>query len=284
MTTACFLDPRAIRLQKGKFAAQANQCTTTFFDEITDCVRSPKKGNKLRGLALLQRFTEPKETRLGYSKRKINGHGGADEVGQAIWDALSTNVRALIVVGVLKFIEDMPVFVDDIAEDRTSDLTTRIVFEPLARFTQSMLHKHPEFTSGSHRTDSFTRQVWDPGRLEWTDKKLVLPVANDKPLMLVPRDWARATLLMSSSRFFDTTMLTFAQERRTVIDKTTGKALKPSKDDLRQESQFARGIDTIIRVAREAQAHDEDLVARFRSFVDGRYEPLSDERIAKRLG
>jgi hypothetical protein len=144
-----------------------------------------------------------------------------------------------------------------------------------------MVAKHPEFTRGGHKTQSFTRQVWDPSRADWAHRDVDLPVAGGKPLVLVPRDWARPGLLMSSVRYFDTIMLTFAQERRTVIDRT-GKALKPPKRTLRQQKQFARGIDTIIRVTREAHNLNEDLVTRFRNFVDMKYEPLSDDEIARR--
>jgi hypothetical protein len=249
---------------------------------ITKCVLSRKRSDQRRGHALLQRFSEPKETRLGLSKHGIDGHGGGDEIGQAIWEALTNNLLALVTVGILKYIEDMPVFVENVANDRTSDLTTRIVFEPLARFTRSMVATHPEFTRGRHETQTFSRQVWEPSKKRWRDKDLDLPVAEGKPLILVPRDWARPHLLMSSGRYFETTILGFAQERRTVFDKSTGKALKPPKESLKQLPGLARGVETIARVTLEAHGLDQDLVARFREFVDEKYERLSDDDIAKR--
>ena len=88
---------------------------------------------------LLQHFEEPRETRLGYAAAGFSGHGGAAEVGTWIWEALTTELEALLRVGILTQIEDLPLFVEGLAEDITSDLTTRIIFEPLSKFTASMV-------------------------------------------------------------------------------------------------------------------------------------------------
>jgi len=279
-----FVDPRVVRLERGPkpFVTQANNCTTTFFDEVVDCVVSGRKSDAQRGLDLLQHFKEPKETRLGLSKKGFDGHGGADDVGEWIWHVLSTDIKAFLQVGLLKHIEDIPIFVEGVDKDITSDLTTRIIFEPLAKFTQAMVSRHPEFTQGKHIVDAFDRQVWNPRRLSWENKTLDLPVVAGKPLLLVPKHWARHALLMSSGRYYGTTMLSFAQNERAVRDVRTGKLIKESKDVLRDKKEFARGQSTILRVTRQAQKKREDLLARFRAFVDGRYERLDDEQIDKR--
>jgi hypothetical protein len=276
-----FVDPRAVRLQRGpgRFASQANACTKSFFDEVARCVVSGQQADAAHGLDLLQHFKEPKETRLGLSKKGIDGHGGAEDVGQWIWDALSTDVNALLSVGILKLIEDVPIFVEGVDKDITSDLTTRIIYEPLAKFTQEMVSKHPEFTRGKHSTDVFDRQVWNPRRLRWEVKQLDLPVAEGKPLVLVPKHWARPGLLMSATRYYETTMLSFVQDQRAVIDRRTGKPIKDPKRVLKEKREFRRGRDTIIRVTEAAEAKREDLLDRFRSFVDSRYERLEDSEI-----
>jgi hypothetical protein len=279
-----FVDPRAVRLERGPkpFVAQANQCTKTFFDEVVDCVVSGKKSEEQRGLDLLQHFKEPKETRLGLSKKGFDGHGGAEDVGQWIWHVLSTDIKAFVGVGLLKHIEDIPIFVEGVDKDITSDLTTRIIFEPLAEFTQAMVAKHPEFTRGRHKTRLFDRQVWNPSRRRWEEKALDLPVAAGKPLLLVPKHWARHALLMSSGRYYDTTMLSFVQDERAVPDARTGKPIKDSKDVLKGKKEFERGHETIVRVTQQALEKQEDLLDKFRAFVDGRYERLDDDEIEKR--
>lgn len=280
-----FVDPRVIRLQKTPqpFAAQANRCTETFFDEITRCIRSERAADHRRGLELLQRFPEPKETRLGLAKNGIEGHGGARLVGQWIWGTLNNDAEALLRVGVLKLLEDLPIFVEGVGNDITSDLTTRLVFQPLADFTAQMLAAYPELTAGGHRTTRVHRQVWDPANLEWTERAVELPVAAGKPLLLVPREWVSRNLLMSAGRYYDTAMLDFIQMEEAVHD-SRGKLLTTPKDRLKERPELPRGRGTILRVTHDALTKGDDLLDNFRQFVDARHQPLTDEIILSKTG
>lgn len=280
-----FLDPHALRIEKGPspFGREARKSMDSFFDEIVKCVLSRRSAERLRGLELVQHFNEPKETRLGLSRSGINGHGGAEEVGEWIWDALSTDARALIDVGVFKLVEHIPIFVDGIDRDITSDLTTRIVFEPLAKFTQAMVKKYPEFTSGSHRTEVFVRPVWSIRKKTWVEKPLDLPVAAEKPLLLVPKHWVRHRLLMSHGRYYDTSLLSWVQEQLATVNKQTGKLVKDPKRSLKRKRKYKRGRGTILQVTEEAKEGDADLVDQFRAFVDRKYERLDDDEIDRRL-
>lgn len=278
-----FIDPHAVRIERGPspFARRARGCITTFFDEVLACVLGERTEH---GLYLLQHFNEPKETRLGMSKEGINGHGGASEIGSRVWHSLSTDLEALIRVGALKWVEDIPVFVEGVDKDITSDLTTRIIFEPLAQFTQAMTRKYPQFTSGGREARVFHRQVWSPRRARWVQKPLELPVASDKPLLLVPKYWARPRLLMSAGRYYGTSLLSYVQDDRAVVDPETGKVIKEPKRALRRRREFERGLETILRVTQHATERNEDLLSRFRAFVDGRYVRLDDDEIVARLG
>jgi hypothetical protein len=274
-----FVDPHAIRLQRDPepFVSEANRATESFFDEVARCARSTSSAiAKRRGLDLLQHFEEPWETRLGLARRGFRGHGGAKDVGSWIWESLTTDLEAFLRVGVLHQIEDLPLFVEGIDRDITSDVTTRIVFDALAGFTADVVQKFPQFRTGGHQVAGFDRQVWDTARLAWTVKNVALPVADGKPLLLVPRHWARPTLLMSARRFYDTSVLTYAQLEQAVRSHE-GELLLTPKDVLKQQSALARGRGTNMRVTRRASERDDNLVAIFKQFVDSRYEVLDDE-------
>lgn len=280
-----YIDPRAVRLERGPrpYVGQANKCTSTFFDTVSECAVSQTKSDQRRGLDLLQHFSEPKETRLGMSLEGIDGHGGAGDVGNAIWRALTTNLRAFVRVGLLKHIEDIPVFVRGVDKDITSDLTTRIIFKPLAKFTQEMVSKYPEFTNGRHRVDSHDFQIWNPRRMRWETESLELPIAESRPLLLVPKHWARPRLLMSSTRYYKTSVLDFAQERTAVVDPSTGELVTTSKKTLQKRPEFATGVETSIKLTADALKLDEDLLDRFRAFVTRKYSQLDDDEIAERI-
>ncbi|MFD6029084.1 hypothetical protein ACFWE5_00100 [Cellulosimicrobium funkei] len=279
-----FVDPHAIRLSgtPQPFAADAIRCMETFFHEVTACALNNRQSDQRRGLALLQRFTEPWETRLGLAESGIQGHGGSDDVGEWIWDALRGDARMLVDVGILTQIEDIPLFVEGVAEDITSDLTTRIIFGPLAEFTAQMVAQFPQFTAAGHGTKKVERQVWDPQSRQWTTAVLDLPIADGRALLLVPRDWARATLLMSAGRFYETSTLSYVQMEQATVTQD-GKVIKTRKEDLKKQQALGRGRATILEVVRRAHANGENLVEVFKSFVDSKYEPHDDDRINSKL-
>lgn len=253
------------------FASEAIHSVDTFLGEIVRCVVSGDPVLHRRGESLLQRFREPWETRLGMSSKGFYGHGGGEDVGTWIWKALVTDLMALVRVGVLEHLEELPMFVDGVDRDITSDIATRIMFAPLARFTESMIAKYPEFTAGEHRVRTVACQVWDPTTLDWTEEPFTLPVADGKPLLLVPVAWTRRALLMSATRFYEKAVLDFAQLEQAVVG-SDGKLIKTPKDELMKQAGLGRGRNTNIRLTLKAFAQDENLIAYFKSFVAAKFD------------
>lgn len=277
-----YVDPHAIRLrgEPESFADQAVECLDSFTDEVTASVLSPAPAMTARGKQLLQRFIEPWETRLGMSSSGFRGHGGADDVGDWIWDALTGNIEALVHVGILKHVEDLPLFVEGIDRDITSDITTRLIFNPLANFTEAMLAAYPQFTADGQETVDCRRQVWSPANRDWADVEMTLPVANGEPLMLVPKGWARRNLLMTSRRYYETSVLSYAQLEQ-AVRMSDGKLLTMAKGVLKKQPELARGRSTNTQVTLRALDNDADLLATFKAFVASRLaKQASDGDIA----
>ncbi|PPG67756.1 hypothetical protein C5C31_13925 [Rathayibacter rathayi] len=266
-----YIDPHAVRLRRSEleFVDEAVDALDSFFGEVTGCVIDGSTSERRRGEDLLQHFVEPWETRLGMATRGFRGHGGASEVGTRIWDTLTDDVEALVRVGVLRQLEDLPLFVDGIDRDITSDVTTRVIYSALARFTASMIQTYPQFTAAGHEVREIEKQVWDPSSLRWTTSDVLLPMANGKELLLVPDGWARRTLLMSAVRFYETSVLSYAQLEQAAI-LSDGTLAKTPKDLLKQQPDLGRGRETITRVTKRAIGNEDDLLARFKSFVASR--------------
>lgn len=267
-----YLDPRAVRLLKHPqpFADDAVRCADTFLDSVTDCIFDRSPAARVRGEQYLQRFVEPWETRLGMAEEGFRGRGGAHIVGTWIWDTLTGDAEPLVRIGMLHQLEDLPLFVDGVDRDITSDVTTRIMFEPLARFTEQVVADYPEFVSNGHQVKTFRKQIWNPDNCEWDEAEFTLPVANGKELLLVPIGWARPTLLMSAGRYYATTLLSFVQMERAVRT-SEGKLLTSRKLDLRKQSGLEPGRETILAVTVRAVGNKEDLLALFKGFVDDRF-------------
>lgn len=262
-----FLDPHRIRLAPSSSPVQqdAVRCLDTFFDQAVKGVSS-NGTDREAARTNMHVFNEPRETRLGMSDNGFNGHGAAEELGDLIWEQLTTNLAALIDVALLKHLEHLPMYVEGIDRDITSDITTRIVFGPLADFTALMLTRFPEFTSASHRPLTVRKQVWDPAESAWDDREMDLPVAGGEPLLLVPKSWVGKHLLMGARRFYDTSLLSYVQDDEAVVG-SDGRIIKTPKKALKNRSTLQRGRDTHIEVTKHAYANGIDLVALFEAFV-----------------
>lgn len=264
-----YVDPAAIRLSVPavREADVAVYSLDTYFGCVASGVMSRDPMVRARTRRLLCRFSEPWETRLGLSVAGCSGHGGADDVGTWIWRVLNGNAAALLEVGVLARLEHLPMFIEGIGGDITSDITTRVIYEALALFTQRMLDKYPSLTVSVR---SHVARHWDPEAQDWIDREVRLPVADGRPLLLVPREWATSSLLTSGSRFYSTTVLGFVQAERTVI-LPSGKVDKPTKRELRASGTVPMGRATNIEVTMRAMSNTVDLVRQFESFVETKY-------------
>ncbi|MFC0680527.1 hypothetical protein ACFFGH_22060 [Lysobacter korlensis] len=267
-----YVDPHAIRLRGAPqpFTDGALRCIDTFFNEVTGSVIAGTPASHAYGQRLLQHFVEPWETRLGMAAEGFHGHGGAETVGSWIWNTLVSDVEALVRVSVLRQLEDLALFVDGVDRDITSDVTTRIIYGPLAKFTESMMNAYPQFTAGHHEVRVYGKQVWNPVDRIWDREQVALPVVDGKPLLLVPKGWARPTLLMSAGRFYETSVLSFAQLEQAVLA-SNGKLIKTPKDRLKKQAGLGRGRITNLRVTMRAFENEQDLLASFKAFVAARF-------------
>lgn len=273
-----YVDPYAIRLAKSPqpFADEAVECADTFCHQVTQAVIDGTVASFRRGEDLLQHFTEPSETRLGMAAAGFQGHGGSEGTGSRVWQTLISDVEFLVRMGVWRQIEDLPLFVEGVDRDITSDVTTRIIYRPLARFTEAMIEAFPHFTAGENTVKLFTKQVWDPQAREWTTAEVLLPVVDGKPLLLVPKAWARPTLLMTARRYYETSVLTFAQLEQAVLS-SKGELLTTPKRLLKKQEGLARGRATTISVTQRAFESEQDLLAHFKSYVASRLPVATDE-------
>ncbi|RBO83055.1 hypothetical protein DE149_1234 [Micrococcus sp. KT16] len=265
--TPQFLDPYAIRLlgTPTPHAAKAINCLDTFLEELVLTALSSDPAVQARGAALPV-FPEPRQTHLGLSARGINGHGGAEVIRRRIWKAMSTDLRPLLHVGVLRHLEELGFYIKDVGDDITSDITTRIIFQALVDFTQEMLALYPEFTANGHKTATVSCRMWNDHTRQWEMKSVTLPVANGAPLLLVPSGWVTRHPLMRYGRFFEVTMLGYIQDLHTQYT-PEGKPLKTPKDLFVPQGLASRDKLEALRKTLEAYESGRDLLAEHRRFV-----------------
>lgn len=269
--TPLFVDPFRIRLSSAPHPhfENATKCLDSFFNSIASAILLPSPKAESSAMEALAKFREPRETRLGYTRGGFRGHGGAEDVGNAIWRALNQDAEALLRVGVLKRIEDIPLFVENVAEDRCSDITTRIAYGPLADFTNEMMRVYPELQLRHHSPITVERQIWDPENACWSLRQMQLPSIDGEPLLLVPKGWAGSSILMNSGRYFETHVLWFVQQKHAVeID---GRPVLPTKKQLLKQKTPPRGHLTNIEITLSARDEGLDLLSLYREWVASRH-------------
>lgn len=270
--TRLFLDPHLVRLRTSPrpYWDQAVKCLDTFLETLTVRVlsRNEDPGD------LLKHIQEPPETHLGMARHGYRGHAASDVIAQRIWESLTTDLYSLFRVGLLEHIEDLPLFVRGIDRDITSDITTRVIFDPLAQFTMNCMRQIPELSSRG--TIQIEKTVWDPSHKQWTQRTYTVPKNNDgSGIILIPTGWVRKRLLGSASRFLQTETLTYIQHSRAQYDHR-GKLVTPSKKTLRKELAKEPHQANIF-YTEAAKRNRQNLIAQFWQYVDERYTEKSPD-------
>lgn len=269
-----FVDPCRIRLSKdlSPWREQALRGIDSFLDNLlTPLSSSADDRSQTLDRDLLTRFTEPTETRLGMSKSGFHGHGGAKDIGNRIALSLETNLNALVKVGIIHHLEELPLFVEGVDKDITSDITTRLIFPALVNFTAEMCQQFPALRTVETGMRPFRIQTWDPDALRWRMLDLELPSTGGEALVLVPHQWVGSTLLMHHGRYYDISVLGYMQLLGSWVD-GDGRIQKPTKKSLKKGSECPRGRATNIRLTLQAHQAGQNLVEEFRAIVDFKYE------------
>lgn len=287
--TALFLDPSAIRVAArggDKYAKRANQQLIDFFTEIISCARSSKPADQRRGLQMLQNLHEPNETRLGYSSNGSRGHAFADEMGERLWETIRTNRTLMSGTGttlsvqsaVLSRLEHLPLFIDRVDRDMISDMATRIIFDVLRDFTFDMIATYPAI--GAKKATN-TYPIWDGKTGDLVDTNLDLPVAQGKPLLLVPFNWIYWRTVMDPDQFYNRYATQTIQDEETTYT-SDGRPNKPSKESIKRKHKAVK--ETNVRQATKyAEQHNRNLVLEYEREIDANHEPMTLDEVERRL-
>ncbi|MFJ1744015.1 hypothetical protein ACIOG4_35735 [Streptomyces microflavus] len=284
-----YVDPSAIRFwakNGNAWAGEAYASICEFFDKFLERILSSSASENRSAREMLWQFHEPWETRLGMSAVGFSGSGASEELGDAIWDSLQSNPLCTLRVPILKRLEDIPLFVPKIADDRVSDLTTRLIFRDLAKFTRAQMELHPSLNSLASDSEF---QVWDAGSGSWSKETINLPhvkIDGDserRPLLLVPKIAVHRNLRMGPSKYWEVEILGSIQGDLTAY--IGGKAVAPSKKDLKGRDEYRHKRSLNVKRTHEIWTRDNfNLLEAYRERVDSKYEPLSDDEIEQKLG
>jgi len=93
--------------------------------------------------------------------------------------------------------------IDDIAEDRISDITTNVLREPLIRYTQDACR----YYGIPLQQDVDSGPMWDPKTTRWYNQFVNLPIPDGKRLLLIPKYLVRRRLNYDVNEYYSQYLL-----------------------------------------------------------------------------
>jgi hypothetical protein len=191
--TPVYVDPYAIEIRDDVWAARASEHIRVFFKEVLDALRS---GDTYRAVELMSNLREPQETFLGVSEGIPQGRGVGS--GQSLQLIAAIRRSGAFTSGLLTDLSEMALYVEGIARDKISDLTTNVVRGYLAEYTQQQcaLYDIPlKPYSGP--------PIWNTQRRNWVSRQLMLPFIDHNAVILVPKYIVRRQLSLDSQEFYN---------------------------------------------------------------------------------
>jgi hypothetical protein len=198
-----YLDPYAIQIRADEWSARCGDYIRSFFNEVLDQLRV---GNVGRVAHLLSNLHEPNETFLGVSEGPPNGRAIGSKKAADLANALRQS-RAFN-TGLLSDISEAELFIVGIGPDTISDLTTNILRGLLAEYTakQCELHEIPLVRTAD------LGPTWSTDIRDWRGQEYMLPVSNQRPVLLVPKFSVRRKISIDSQEFWNFHMVEFLRQ------------------------------------------------------------------------
>jgi hypothetical protein len=134
---------------------------------------------------LLRYLNEPNETHLGLTADGMPARGRA--VGEVFAELIISAIQGSAAgqSGLIVDLEDTVMMIEGIGSDLISDITTNIIRGPLIAYTNEMCDTYGvDMSAFQPRRE---QAVWDPATHEWDFPEVTLPIANGRPLILVPK-------------------------------------------------------------------------------------------------
>jgi hypothetical protein len=202
--TKVYLDPRALTLLDTEWGRECVALIQDYFGCVLSAITT---GQTARAIRLLGQLHEPNETRLGLSRGRSAGHALGPELSGRLAEALTRSEA--VKSGLLTDLEDTILMIEGIRNDLISDIVTNVLRQPLVRYTQ-----HACEDLGIPMEDSIYPggPFWDPGAEQWYQDLVALPVADKRPLLLVPKVIVRKSMDYDADEYYDHYIIPFLRD------------------------------------------------------------------------
>jgi len=271
-----FIDPRAIRLQKGYFQEACVAHLVSFFSEVLEAIHMERPDHVRE---LMRHLGEPNETHLGYSVGRSRGRGLSGQPTNEVADAISASKAAK--TGLLRDLEDTAFFVPGVDRDLLSDMTTQIIRGPLIEYTQQCCIQY-----GIKMSPQYSGQIWNPDNLGWDEAwDVPLPRTDDGALILVPKSIVRHAPILNSKKYFTGYLAPYLEAYEMRAQSQLVQLLKNGTAKVKKKDLLEKYGDTKESVVEYTLMLDKKPIERYRRVAGQTLAPpLVNEDIAATVG
>jgi hypothetical protein len=196
-----FIDPFAISQRVETWSKECYRVILSYFQHIVDAI---VRQDLHTARYLLSNLHEPNETRFGFSKGKPQGSGFGSDLSEELLGALQDSTA--VKTGFISSLEEAEIMIDGVGRDKISDLSTNIIRKYLAEYTKEQCKLHNIPTQSSPLKPYYSIETG-----EWISDYFEVPIAGNKPLLLVPKIIVRYDPAYNHQKYYRDIVLTFLQ-------------------------------------------------------------------------
>jgi hypothetical protein len=277
-----FIDPFAISLRTDPWSQNCHEDIVNYFQNLIEIIRS---GDNEEARRQLTHLGECNETRLGFSRGNPDGAGIGPGQSEKIFQALTES--SAVRTGFVSSLEECELLVNGIARDKISDMTTNIIKKQLTEYTFQQCNLWDLPTSRVPLKPFYNRYTRD-----WESGYFDLPVANEKPVLLVPKIIVRMDPNYDQQDYYNNFVLNYLQAEHLSANSSLVRVLKRTgerrvtKKDLKARYpctkhflySFSKEHPEVLRDYRAALARME------REGIEGWVNTGDETILAKSLG
>lgn len=270
--TKVYLDPHALRHHPSPWASEWANILTAYFQKVVDAIRSGKGAEAKR---LLKHLNEPNETRFGLSADRADGNAIGPVIGSKIYESLARSDA--VKSGLLRDLEETALMIEGVRYDRISDIATNILRAKLLEYTQEMASKY----SLPLVQDVYVGPVFDHKQGKWKTEYSSCLMADNRPLVLVPKSIVRRNLFFDPGEYYTHFILEELKDQETrSVNSSLVHMLKNGKRIVYKKDLRARNPD-IKATNEQVTVSTPAVLDRYRSAKSAEADPpLSHEQIS----
>ena len=222
--TELFIDPCLIETVNNEFCHKAKEVLVDFFDSFYGLYSTKATYNEK--YQFFSHMHEINYTKLGYG----NGDNGKAKTAEGMIDTFSDVERLMDMNIDMSHAIDLPIFIENFAEDCMSDMITNILFEKLSEFTVEQCKKYGVKTQKISKGHYY----WDLLSHSWKQYNGECWCVDGKNILLVPKCIVRKKYYYCTTQYFSSVIVERIRKEKITYD-SKGKEIVPNKKTIEED-------------------------------------------------